>query len=352
MRGRFIGDRRASAGVAAIVLGIGVACLGNAAPRSAAWDPTCTAGATAGVHWVRTSAIAERPSLDRWCAGVGPPARMEARQAAEVFTGPFVVVSWNTHVGAGNIDAFVADLRSGRLTGRPVSEFVLLLQEVYRAGKDVPSREGVRWAAAEQISDPGHTRVEVTAAAERLGLSAIYVPSMRNGRPGATSEDRGNAILSSVRLSDVTAIELPLERQRRVAIAATVTLQTRDRGAQPVRLICTHFTNMVMHHVWVLSESGRLRQARALSQVLPADGSLILGGDLNSWFGYRDAAYRELAGRLSRASAEDRRPTFGPMRLDHLLFRLPAPWRTEVRRVDRKYGSDHYPLVAMIDAPQ
>jgi endonuclease/exonuclease/phosphatase family metal-dependent hydrolase len=195
-------------------------------------------------------------------------------------------------------------------------------------------------------------RVEVTSAAERLGLSAIYVPSMRNGRPGATTEDRGNAILSSVRLSDVTAIELPLERQRRVAIAATVMVKGGEQGVQPVRLVCTHFTNMVMHHAWILSESGRLRQARALALALPAEGSLILGGDLNSWFGYRDSAYRQLAGTMARASAEDRRPTFGPLRLDHVLFRLPTGWRTEVRRAEQKYGSDHYPLAATIDAPQ
>ena len=259
-------------------------------------------------------------------------------------------MSWNTHVGAGDIDAFVSDLRSGRLTGKPVTDFVLLLQEVYRGGSGVPSLPGVRWASAEQPPGDAHARVEVTAAADRLGLSAIYIPSMRNGRPGATSEDRGNAILSSVRLSDVTAIELPLERQRRVAIAATVSVKGRD-GAQPVRLVCTHFTNMVMHHVWILSESGRLRQARALAETLPNDGSLILGGDLNSWFGFRDAAYRQLAARLSPAVNEDRRPTFGPLRLDHLLFRLPAAWRTEVRRVDNKYGSDHYPLVSLINIP-
>jgi endonuclease/exonuclease/phosphatase family metal-dependent hydrolase len=172
---------------------------------------------------------------------------------------------------------------------------------------------------------------------------------MRNGRPGATSEDRGNAILSSVKLLDVTAIELPLERQRRVAIAATVMVKGREGNTQPVRLICTHFTNMVMHHMWLLSESGRLRQARALAETLPADGSLIVGGDLNSWFGFRDAAYRQLAATLSHASTEDRRPTFGPMRLDHLLFRLPEGWRTGLRRADSKYGSDHYPLIAIVN---
>jgi endonuclease/exonuclease/phosphatase family metal-dependent hydrolase len=189
----------------------------------------------------------------------------------------------------------------------------------------------------------------VTLAA-RLGLSSIYVPSMRNGAPGVTSEDRGNAILSTARLSDVSAIELPLERQRRVAIAATVMVKIGSAPPIPSRVVSTHFTNMVMHHVWLLSESGRLRQARALAQTLPAGGPLIVGGDLNSWFGYRDAAYRELAQGLSPASVEDRRATFGPLRLDHLLFRLPEGWRAELRRADRRYGSDHYPIVALVDA--
>jgi endonuclease/exonuclease/phosphatase family metal-dependent hydrolase len=115
-------------------------------------------------------------------------------------------------------------------------------------------------------------------------------------------------------------------------------------------MVSTHFTNMVMHHMWILSESGRLRQARALAQALPREEPMIVGGDLNSWFGYRDAAYRELAQRLSPAAVEDRRATFGPMRLDHLLFRLPEGWRAELRRANSKYGSDHYPLVALIDA--
>jgi endonuclease/exonuclease/phosphatase family metal-dependent hydrolase len=348
---RFLRDRRVTAGSPLLYVGIALACLGNAPPRSPTSEPTCAAASAPGVRWVRMSSLNERPSLDRWCAGVGPPARIEAGQAAEVLTGSFAVVSWNTHVGAGDIDALVADLRSGRLTGRPVTGFVLLLQEAYRSGADVPSTAGVKFASAQQPPGVRQARHDVVGAAERLGLSLIYVPSMRNGRPGTTSEDRGNAILATARLADVAAIELPLERQRRVAIAATVTVKTREGVTQPVRLVCTHFTNMVMHHVWLLSESGRLRQARALAQALPPDGPLILGGDLNSWFGFRDAAYRELAGTLSHAAVEDRRPTFGPMRLDHLLFRLPEGWRTEVRRAEHKYGSDHYPLIGRIDAP-
>ena len=339
--------------VAAAILSIGIllSCLGSVRSGSAALTPTCAAPSSAGIAWLRVSSTRERASLDRWCAGVGPPVRVDAGNASEVLTGPFAVVSWNTHVGAGNLEALVADLRSGKLTGRPITDFVLLLQEAYRAGDAVPSLDAVEWASAVLGAGPRHARVEAIRAAERLGLSSVYVPSMRNGRPGTTAEDRGNAILTTARLTDIGAIELPLERQRRVALAATVMVKAGDAPATPLRLVCTHFTNMVMHHVWVLSESGRLRQARALARTLPANGAMILGGDLNSWFGYRDAAYRELAERLSsRPALEDRRATFGPMRLDHLLFRLPDGWRAELRRADSKYGSDHYPLVALIEA--
>ena len=330
-------------------LGILLACLGSAPPRLAP-NATCGALTEAAVRWLWASSTRERSALDRWCAGVGPSISVEANQAPEALGGAFAVVSWNTHVGAGDLDVFITDLRAGKLTGKPVTEFVLLLQETYRSGDAVPAAPGVHWAAAIFGPGPRSSRVEAVRLAEQLGLSSLYVPSMRNGRPGITSEDRGNAILSTARLRDVSAIELPLEHQRRVAVAATVKVRTASGSDTPVRLVSTHFTNMVMHHAWILSESGRLRQARALAQALPRDEPVILGGDLNSWFGYRDAAYRELAGRLSAAAVEDRRATFGPMRLDHLLFRVPAGWRAEVRRANHKYGSDHYPLVALIDA--
>lgn len=343
--------KRSAVAAAVLTIGILLSSLGSERPGSAALTPTCTASSAAGVQWLRVSSARERPSLDRWCAGVGPPARVESPQSAEALTAPFAVVSWNTHVGAGDLDALIADLRAGRLTNRPVTHFILLLQEAYRAGDAVPSLAAVEWASAVLGAGPRHPRDEAVRTAERLGLSSIYVPSMRNGRPGTTAEDRGNAILTTARLTDVRAVELPLERQRRVAIEATVMVKAGDAAATPLRVVSTHFTNVVMHRLWVLSESGRLRQARALAHALPADGPVILGGDLNTWFGYRDAAYRELAARLpSPATVDDRRATFGPMRLDHLLFRLPDGWRREIRRADRKYGSDHYPLVALIDA--
>jgi endonuclease/exonuclease/phosphatase family metal-dependent hydrolase len=171
---------------------------------------------------------------------------------------------------------------------------------------------------------------------------------MRNGAPGRTDEDRGNAILSTVPLRDVTAIELPLERQRRVAIAGTVDVRLRDGRDVPVTIVDTHFTNMVLHHLWLFSEAGRTRQAVALAAALPREGSLVIGGDFNAWFGFRDAAYRELAKLAHAPETLDRRASFGPLRLDHLLVRLPPGWHTTLRRADDRYGSDHHPLVAVV----
>jgi endonuclease/exonuclease/phosphatase family metal-dependent hydrolase len=347
---RMLRERRAAAVVSVVGLGILLACLGSAPPPLASFDPTCAAVADAGVRWLRVSSLRERPSLDRWCAGVGVAVRTNPATAADALTAPFAVVTWNTHVGAADLDRFISDLRAGRLTAQPVSGFLLLLQETYRAGDAVPSAPEVEWASAILGAGSRSARVEAVGLAARLGLSSLYIPSMRNGPPGVTSEDRGNAILSTARLSDTGAIELPLERQRRVTVAATVLAKAGTGPAVPVRVISTHFTNMVMHHAWLLSESGRLRQARALAETLPRQGPLIVGGDLNSWFGYRDAAYRELANGLSPAAVEDRRATFGPLRLDHLLFRLPEGWHAELRRAADKYGSDHYPLVTLIDA--
>ena len=336
-----------------LALGTAIALLGCARAISAAPDSPCDARTGPEVRWVRVAPPQENPALDRWCGAVGVPARISGGHPQDMPPGPSVIVSWNTHVGAGDIDRLVADLRSGRLTGGPpVTSFVLLLQEVYRAGPAVPSSvSGGRWASAQRPRSPGGRRDDVAVSAKRLGLEAFYVPSMRNGAPGATDEDRGNAILSTMPLSDLTAIELPLERQRRVALQATVNLTMRGRPSTPLRLVSAHFTNMVMHRLWVLSESGRMRQARALAAVLPADGPLVVGGDFNAWFGYRDAAYKALVEKVPAPSSDDRRATFGPMRLDHVLMRLPGGWRATLRRADSRYGSDHYPLVAVMESP-
>lgn len=311
---------------------------------------TVAAAAQVPIRWLRIGADNEVRALDRWNAGVGPPLII-SHASVDAGTDTPVLVSWNTHVGAGDVDRLVADLRSGKLTGRPVTCFVLMLQEAYRSGDSVPSKRGASsWASAQQPPRPGATRDDISAIAARLKLAGFYVPSMRNGEPGVTAEDRGNAILSTMGLTDLEAIELPLEGQRRVVVGATIAIPRPGHDAIPLRLVNAHFTNMVLHHLFLLSESGRLRQARALTRVLPKEGPLVVAGDFNAWFGYRDASYKELTKVVRPAGSEDRRATFGPLRLDHVLFRLPQGWHASVKRAENRYGSDHYPLIAVLEA--
>ena len=340
-------QRRWPAGVGALLL---AGLLTGSSVDDRPPESSCAARETTHVRWLRVSPASEHAAIDRWCAGVGAPARVSAATPHRALEGPFAVVSWNTHVGAGDVDALVADLRTGRLTnGVPAPHFVLLLQEAYRAGRDVPvhNLRDARWASAQRPPREAGRREDIVTIVARLALDMVYVPSMRNGAPLATDEDRGNAILSTAPLSDVTAIELPLERQRRVAIQAVVRVRTAS-GELPITIVDTHFTNMVMHHLWLLSETGRLRQARALAGILPQSGPLVVGGDFNAWFGFHDAAYREMTRIVRPASDQDRRASFGPLRLDHILFRVPDAWRVTLRRADQRYGSDHYPLVATI----
>jgi endonuclease/exonuclease/phosphatase family metal-dependent hydrolase len=198
---------------------------------------------------------------------------------------------------------------------------------------------------------PDGTREEIEAAAQRLGLYAYYVPSMRNGAPASSAEDRGNAILSTLPLGDLTAIELPFERQRRVAVAATVKGVTPGGSPWAMRVVSAHLDNMVgARRLWIAGgEFGRTRQARGLVSALQGQGPLVLGADLNSWFGFHDGAYRTAAAAFPSTPPSDRRGTFhGLLRLDHLFFRLDDGWRAEFVRADDTYGSDHYPLIGQI----
>ena len=179
-----------------------------------------------------------RGESDRWCAGVGSPVIAPGAATAEVASTSLLVVTWNTHVGAGDLTNFVSDLRSGRFTeGRAVSDFVLAVAGGPSTWRQCPLRlpEGAKAAHAVRHGSPDHPETDITGTAAReLGLALFYLPSMRNGAD--TLEDRGNAILSTLPLDDYEGIELPLERQRRVALAATVHAAPLDfLGVRPRR---------------------------------------------------------------------------------------------------------------------
>lgn len=253
------------------------------------------------------------------------------------------VVSWNTAVGEADVVKFVQTLPAGPL--------VLLLQEVYRGGPEVPSQMSGPFAFAGRLGGAaaGPNCREIEDVASRLGLNVYYVPSMRNG--GATSdEDRGNAILSNLPLTDLRAVELPFERQRRVAVAATISGRTASGDPWRVRLVSAHLDNMAtLKRAWIGAEYGRVRQARDLAALLQDSEPTILAGDFNTWFGFSDRAYLEIAHAFPQTTVIDRRATFrGLLRLDHVFFRLRPGWRAEFRRADSRFGSDHYPLVGSL----
>jgi endonuclease/exonuclease/phosphatase family metal-dependent hydrolase len=197
---------------------------------------------------------------------------------------------------------------------------------------------------------------EVVAAARQQGLGVYYAPSMRNGRARSGADDRGNAILSTLPLSDLEAVELPLERQRRVVILATVRL---GAAGPPMRLADVHLEN---RSGWLLPNQratgiGRRDQMRALLRTVRLDGPTVLAGDLNTWaYGTAEPVVGDLVGsqRFTFTPLPEGEPTlvafFGlyARQLDYVFFRLPDGWSGDSRRVASRYGSDHYPLLAWV----
>jgi endonuclease/exonuclease/phosphatase family metal-dependent hydrolase len=302
------------------------------------------------IAWIGPDLNEDRSSLHSWRESVGPPVVIASDGAASLPADRLVIVNWNMHVGGGDFERLALDVRSHAGADVPV---VFLIQEAYREGPEVPVKLSgtANFASFIRSLRPDGSREEIETVARRLGLHAYYVPSMRNGGPDASAEDRGNAILSTMPLGELSAIELPFERQRRVAVAATVTGATRTGSPWRLRLVSAHLDNMVgARRLWVAGgEFGRTRQARGLVSALADEKMLVLGGDLNTWFGFHDAAYRTAAAAFPQTRISDRRGTFhGVLRLDHLLFRLAPGWTADFRRADETYGSDHFPLIGEI----
>ena len=299
---------------------------------------------TAGIRWIAPDAVRDRMRLDAWCAGVGGA---EVRAAAPDITenaiamSDITFVSWNVHVGNGDVRSFVTDLRNGEHTpGRRVGHFVLMLQEVVRTN-DVPSFPETASGAARIRAHADARAIDIGRIGSELGLSLIYVPSMRNGGADDPAEDRGNAILSTLPLSQPIAVELPGERQRRVIIMAKassvwVAVVHLDAlgGARRLRVFWTP---------WM-----RDMQVRATASVLPG-GPLVIGADLNTWHGRDEGATHFLNDLFRATPLSIDRQGLGLRALDYMFFRAGPGQRASYRQVDRRYGSDHRPLVGWVE---
>jgi endonuclease/exonuclease/phosphatase family metal-dependent hydrolase len=324
---------------------VGAASQGCAAGQALVRRNTAELGSGApSIAWFGPASASERAILGRWRVTVGPPIVSTAAPIDPIAHDAITVVSWNTAVGEGDIVRFV------RALPKSSAPLVLLLQEVYRDGPEVPPQPDGAFAFTRQL---GHRRVasnrEIDEAARALNLTVYYVPSMRNGNLSST-QDRGNAILSSLPLDDLRAIELPFERQRRVAVAATVHGRTSDGSSWRIRLVSTHLDNLGgIRRAWIGSEYGRARQARSLTALLRDQEPTLLAGDFNTWFGFSDQAYLETVRAFPDTRVDDKRATFrGLLRLDHMFVRLAPGWRMEFHRASSRFGSDHYPLVGTL----
>jgi len=311
------------------------------------------------IQWFEASIAEEKEELLRWCAAVGPP----LIEVADVVPTPVLldslaIVTWNTHVGGGALGYFIRQLRTGVLTGgRRVDHFVILLQETFRDGDDVPvdlPREALYADEIFPVRELGIRR-DVRQVAIEEGLHAFYVPSMRNGLDQVPPEDRGNAILSTLPLSGYRAWVLPLRHQRRVAIGASVAGETSAGESWRFSIINVHLDNRTGLNTFFRSFSRvRERQTEYLLSHIPGSEAAVLGGDLNTWMGEgEEPAVRRIREEFAEPAVQPVHGTykFGAIlerQTDFLFFRLPEGWRARYRRIDGTYGSDHYPLLGWV----
>ena len=287
--------------------------------------PPCAA-ASGPLTWAGPGDPDHRRPLADWCRSVGPAlVRAPALDPVDVSRTGLLVTTWNVHEGFGDLERFLRSLPKG-----PAS--IVLLQEVARAGGDVPADVPATVRTPGRIGD-GSWR-DIAAIARDFEMSLVYVPSMRNG--SATSrEDRGSAILSTLPLSHIVGIELPWVAQRRVAVMATATATS---GGMPwrVRIVNVHLDNRLR----------RSRQAAALADFLArldsAGAPLVVGGDFNAWFGSIDPAVRAIDRVVPRVRACGDAPTFRfGRRLDHLFTTRPGAARAGCEVQRDRFGSDH-----------
>lgn len=365
--GAAAGSRRARrGGIAAAVVFIAIttaACAGlPPAPdpsRLAALPCRQVVPSTAPVVWWSAASRRDRDNLARWCATVGPVLFEPVNASDEAPPSDrLVVVSWNVHVGGGDVDGLVRSLRAGEFTGgTPVNDFVLLLQEAYRRDDVIPVRLQSEYAVPSRIAARRGRGPDVSHLWRDGGLALLYVPSMRNGFTDSDREDRGNAIASTRSLRQPAVLELPLEHQRRVVAAAIVQGRTTHGEPWMVRLADVHLDTAL-----ALMRGGpsaaRRRQAEALVTALAATApktdhlTTIVAGDFNTIFGSHEAAIAYLRRAFPDGPAPPDLTTFsGPFgfhaTLDHVFVGGRAK-SVEVQRLPGRFGSDHYPLLTTI----
>jgi endonuclease/exonuclease/phosphatase family metal-dependent hydrolase len=301
------------------------------------------------ITWLPNPFHEDAAEQSRWASAVGAPILVQAAPGPLPEVESLVVATWNVHGTHGRLLDFVAQLRSGAVTGQPVAHFVLLLQEAVRIRRQPPPPFDPRMKKAARIRGTDPSLPDIAESAESLGLSAVYVPSMRNGEE---REDRGNAILATMPIDAAYAFELPFRRQRRVGVAATVTVS--DAGTpRPLRLVNVHFdTTEGSGRLYVLGNPrpAQLRATLGYVEAIDTPAPLaVIGGDFNTFLPFEDAAEHTRREWSRNQGPEDAAHTRGLVRLDYLFFRLEAELCGGTRRAAGQFESDHYPVIGRFE---
>lgn len=300
---------------------------------------------------VSVGLAASDASVATYRSTVGPALTYAPTDAPPIrdSAGRLIVINWNVHVGNGDVARLIDKVSKAETTsGRGQPEFILLLEEAVRQDPNIPAPTGFK--VPKRIARPEGSK-DVAALARELGWWMYYAPSMRNGDGLVErAEDRGNAILSSLPLQSVEAVELPFVVQRRVALVATVA----DAQQQPkLRAAVTHFdTRAPLLRGWIFGgPSARTTQAKgliaALGKLQDDRLPLVVGGDLNTFMGSKGVidTMSQVAPRANCGSQATH--AFGM--LDHVFADVPPAWSQECRRGESKFGSDHYPLILSLN---
>ena len=259
--------------------------------------------------------------------------RLESRPSRSPVV--LAVATWNMHAGRGDLARLRYELASGVLTDGVPSDYVLLLQE------DVEPLDSLSLARDRPLDSargrPLENSARETAAAN--GLSFFFAPVRGNAERMS-----GNAILSTRPLLEPRILTLQRERQPRSAVAASIRLDSAT-----LLVVNVHLENRLAWWRMLFSDTARGEQATELLRELPQQGDGILGGDLNTWLGPREPAWRLMLQRFPDTPRDPPQPTFHDrLVLDHLFFDLPDGWTATRRVLKDAYGSDHHPVVATV----
>jgi hypothetical protein len=186
-------------------------------------------------------AMAPTIGTARRAPGRSPPAFPDG---SEVYSSSGRIAS-GPDAGAGDLLAFLEQevglrCESAASSLRPgAPHAVILIQEALRRSNEIPDvpRSRVTPPPVKEELRPT-PRLDVVEVAERCGLSLFYAPAAHNdwrARDGRR-EDKGNAILATVPLSDPIVLEPPFEAAQRVIPFATM----RSVGGDSLRVATVH----------------------------------------------------------------------------------------------------------------